>query len=132
LKYSINEIANLFGLTAHTLRYYDKEGLLPFIDRDPSGNRIFTEKDLEWLTMICCLKDTGMPIKEIKQYADWCAKGMGTLEERKDMLTKHRLNVVKQMEALQKNLDLIDSKIAVYNDPVLAEQRYGNFNGTPS
>ncbi|MGP0584810.1 MerR family transcriptional regulator [Paenibacillus timonensis] len=127
MKFSIHEVATKFGLTAHTLRYYDKEGLLPFIGREPSGNRIFTEKDLDWLTMICCLKDTGMPIKEIKQYADWCAKGMETLEERKAMLADHRLQVLKQMDALQQNLDLIDSKIAVYNDPVLAEQRYGNF-----
>lgn len=132
MKYSINEIARMFGLTAHTLRYYDKEGLLPFIGRDSSGNRIFTEKDLDWLAMICCLKDTGMPIKEIKQYADWCSKGMETLEERKSMLTEHRLQVVKEIEALQKNLDLIDSKIAVYNDPMLAEQRYGNFSETQS
>ncbi|MCH1643045.1 MerR family transcriptional regulator, partial [Paenibacillus timonensis] len=130
MKYSIHEVATKFGLTAHTLRYYDKEGLLPFIGREPSGTRIFTEKDLEWLTMICCLKDTGMPIKEIKQYADWCAKGMETLEERKAMLADHRLQVLQQMEALQKNLDLIDSKIAVYNDPVLTEQRYGNIGET--
>ncbi|MFD1184335.1 MerR family transcriptional regulator [Paenibacillus timonensis] len=132
MKYSIHEVATKFGLTAHTLRYYDKEGLLPFIGREPSGTRIFTEKDLEWLTMICCLKDTGMPIKEIKQYADWCAKGMETLEERKAMLADHRLQVLQQMEALQKNLDLIDSKIAVYNDPVLTEQRYGNIGETKS
>lgn len=130
MKYSIHEVATKFGLTAHTLRYYDKEGLLPFIGREPSGTRIFTEKDLEWLTMICCLKDTGIPIKEIKQYADWCAKGMETLEERKAMLADHRLQVLQQMEALQKNLDLIDSKIAVYNDPVLTEQRYGNIGET--
>lgn len=130
MKYSIHEVATKFGLTAYTLRYYDKEGLLPFIGREPSGTRIFTEKDLEWLTMICCLKDTGMPIKEIKQYADWCAKGMETLEERKAMLADHRLQVLQQMEALQKNLDLIDSKIAVYNDPVLTEQRYGNIGET--
>ncbi|MBM6996278.1 HTH-type transcriptional regulator AdhR [compost metagenome] len=130
MKYSIQEVAAKFGLTAHTLRYYDKEGLLPFIGREPSGNRIFMEKDLDWLAMICCLKDTGMPIKEIKQYADWCAKGMETLEERKAMLADHRLQVLKQMDALQQNLDLIDSKIAVYNDPVLAEQRYGNFSET--
>lgn len=130
MKYSIHEVATKFGLTAHTLRYYDKEGLLPFIGREPSGTRIFTEKDLEWLAMICCLKDTGMPIKEIKQYADWCAKGMETLEERKAMLADHRLQVLQQMEALQKNLDLIDSKIAVYNDPVLTEQRYGNIGET--
>ncbi|WP_178019165.1 MerR family transcriptional regulator [uncultured Paenibacillus sp.] len=130
MKYSIHEVASRFGLTAHTLRYYDKEGLLPFIGREPSGTRIFTEKDLEWLSMICCLKDTGMPIKEIKQYADWCSKGMETLEERKAMLADHRLQVLQQMEALQKNLDLIDSKIAVYNDPVLAEQRYGNIGET--
>lgn len=129
MTYSIQEVARKFGLSAHTLRYYDKEGLLPFVGRDKSGNRVFTDTDLQWLTMICCLKNTGMPIKEIKQYADWCAQGPDTIDERKAMLLAHRKNVVKQMEELQKHLALIDSKIAVYDNPELARKRYGGLTG---
>lgn len=128
MTYSINEVANQFGLSIHTLRYYDKEGLMPFIGRDKSGNRVFTETDLNWVAMVCCLKDTGMSIKEIKQYADWCVGGMQTIDQRKSMLADHRKLVVKQIEDLKKNLELIDSKIAVYEDPELAERLYGGLD----
>jgi DNA-binding transcriptional MerR regulator len=106
-----------FNLSAHTLRFYDKEGLLPFISRNKSGNRVFTEADLAWITLICCLKDTGMQIKEIKQYSDWCKEGSRTIEIRKKMLGEHRTVVLKQMEALKENLELIDTKITFYENP---------------
>ncbi|SEM63413.1 MerR family transcriptional regulator [Paenibacillus sp. OV219] len=117
MNYSINEVAQKFGLSAHTLRYYDKEGLLPFVERTKSGNRIFTEADMNWVALICCLKDTGMPIKEMKTYSQWAALGADTIEERKSMLTEHRLEVERQIERLQHNLQLIDEKIGFYNDP---------------
>ncbi|NOU98775.1 MerR family transcriptional regulator [Paenibacillus planticolens] len=120
--YTINQVADLFSLPAHTLRYYDKEGLLPFISRDKNGNRLFSELDLNWVALICCLKNTGMPIKEIKQYSDWCAQGSQRLDERKAMLISHREHVLKQIEDFKKNLELIDSKIATYEDPVLAKK----------
>lgn len=117
MNYSINEVAAKFGLSAHTLRFYDKEGLLPFITRTKSGNRTFTEMDLDWVALICCLKDTGMPIKEIKLYSDWCKAGRGTIDERKKMLADHRIEVLKQIEELNKNLELIDKKLDWYEDP---------------
>jgi DNA-binding transcriptional MerR regulator len=120
MNFTINEVANKFGLSAHTLRFYDKEGLLPFIARNKSGNRMFTELDLSWVAMICCLKDTGMSIKDIKQYTDWCTQGSGTIDIRKTMLTAHRNEVLKQIDELKKNLELIDSKIAIYEDPDMA------------
>jgi len=109
----------------HTLRYYDKEGLMPFIERDKTGNRIFKEEDLNWIAMICCLKNTGMPINEMKKYADWCAQGMQTINERKEMLTNHRRKVIKQIEDLKKDLILIDSKLEIYDNPELAQRLYG-------
>jgi Predicted transcriptional regulators len=117
MNFTINEVAAKFGLSAHTLRFYDKEGLLPFIARTKSGNRTFTEMDLDWVALICCLKDTGMPIKEIKQYSDWCKQGRGTIDERKKMLADHRGEVLKQIEELNKNLELIDKKLDWYEDP---------------
>lgn len=130
MNYTINEVAIKFGLSTHTLRYYDKEGLMPFIGRTKSGNRVFSEADLNWVKMVCCLKDTGMQIKEIKQYADLCLQGMNTINERKEMLVDHRQHVLKQMEQLKNNLDLIDSKIAVYGNPELAEKMYGDLEKT--
>ncbi|MCM3626948.1 MerR family transcriptional regulator [Paenibacillus glycanilyticus] len=119
MNYTINEVATKFGLSAHTLRYYDKEGLLPFVSRNKSGIRIFTEMDLEWVSLICCLKETGMPIKEIKQYSDWCKQGTATVDVRKKMLADHRMEVLKQIEDLNKNLKQIDKKLDWYEDPEL-------------
>lgn len=122
MNYSINEVAKMFGLSAHTLRFYDKEGLMPFIGRNTSGNRMFTDTDLDWVALICCLKNTGMPIKEIKQYSDMCTQGRVTIDNRKSMLSVHREEVKKQINDLQKNLELIDSKIAFYEDPEMIKK----------
>ena len=79
--YSIGQVAEKMGLTAHTLRYYEKEGLLPFVKKTGSGLRIFSDEDIGWLQMIECLKGTGMPLKGIKQYIDWYIEGDATLEK---------------------------------------------------
>ncbi|KPU45620.1 HTH-type transcriptional regulator AdhR [Oxobacter pfennigii] len=113
--YTIKQAAKKAGLTIHTLRYYDKEGLLPFIKRDNSGNRFFTENDMEWLEVICCLKNTGMSIKQIKKYVQWCFVGDETLEARRQMLIEHRKEVMKQINELKQNLKKIDYKITHYN-----------------
>lgn len=127
MNYSIQEAANKFGVSVHTLRYYDKEGLLPFIQRDKVGNRIFKDADFNWLAMVVCLKQTGMPLKEIKKYADYCKQGIDTVKARQNMLTEHRSEVVRQMEELQGHLARIDGKIAVYADPELARKQYVGF-----
>jgi DNA-binding transcriptional MerR regulator len=115
LNYTIKEIAEKFNLTEYTIRYYDKEGLLPFIERNKSGIRIFTDSDMEWLNLICCLKNTGMQLKQIKQYISWCMEGEETLEIRRQMFIEHRKEVLKQIEELKKNLSMIDYKIKYYD-----------------
>jgi DNA-binding transcriptional MerR regulator len=113
--YSIAKVAEKTRLTQHTLRYYEKEGLLPFVDRTDSGNRDFKEKDLEWLELICCLKNTGMPIKKIKEYIELCLKGDSTLDIRREIFIKHREDVMDQIVELQKNLEKINFKIDLYD-----------------
>lgn len=113
--YTTKQAAEKMSLSVYTLRYYDKEGLLPFIARDNVGNRFFTENDMEWLEVICCLKNTGMSIKQIKKYIEWCFDGDETLEIRKQMLIEHRQEVLKQINELKHNLEKIDCKIAHYN-----------------
>ena len=113
--YSIAEVAEKTHLTAHTLRYYEKEGLLPFVDRSDSGNRDFKTKDLEWLELICCLKNTGMPIKKIKEYIELCLKGDDTIDVRRQIFINHREEVIEQIEELNKNLDKINGKISYYD-----------------
>lgn len=119
--YTINEVANIFGISAYTIRFYDKEGLLPFVARNKSGNREFTESDVNFFKIICCLKNTGMQIKDIKKYIDLCMEGTDTIDVRKKLLMEHRKEIIKQMGILKENLGLIDSKIEIYKSPDAVE-----------
>lgn len=112
--YSIGEVAEKLNLPTSTIRYYDKEGLLPFIKRNESGIRMFAESDISMLEIIECLKSTGMPIKDIKKFSDWCTKGDLTLQERYDMFLERRKNVEEQISILQKSLEKIDHKCWYY------------------
>lgn len=112
--YSISEAAKKLNLTSYTLRYYDKEGLMPFVERTPSGTRLFKQSDIEALKIIECLKSTGMPIKEIKSFIDWCADGDSTLQQRYDMFLERKATVEAQMEELKKTMEVIEHKCLYY------------------
>ncbi|MCP8970069.1 MerR family transcriptional regulator [Ectobacillus ponti] len=112
--YSIGEAAKELHLTVYTLRYYDKEGLMPFVERTPGGARVFTESDIGALRIIECLKATGMPIKEIKTFIDWCAEGDATLQQRYNMFLERKAIVEAQMEELKRTMDLIEHKCFYY------------------
>lgn len=114
MAYTIGEAAERCGVTAHTLRYYDKEGLMPYVERSSGGIRQFKEEDFEWLAIITCLKDSGVPVKKIKEFVDWCMTGDLTIESRLEFLKAHKKDVEKQMAELQKNMELIDYKIWYY------------------
>jgi DNA-binding transcriptional MerR regulator len=116
--YSIGEAAKELGLTVYTLRYYDKEGLMPFVERTPSGTRVFKGSDIEALKIIECLKSTGMPIKEIKAFIDWCSEGDSTLKQRYEMFMERRARVEAQMEELKKTMELIDHKCWYYKTAI--------------
>ncbi len=122
--YSIGEVAKKTGLTTHTLRYYEKEGLLPFVHKSGSGLRVFSDNDLGWLAMIECLKDTGMPLKGIKQYIDWFSAGDATLPQRLEMFQKHKAKIQEQIKQYQNHLKKIDFKIKLYKKAV----ELGNLN----
>jgi DNA-binding transcriptional MerR regulator len=116
--YSIGEVAKELDLTVYTLRYYDKEGLMPFVDRTPSGTRVFKESDIEALKIIECLKSTGMPIKEIKAFIDWCSEGDSTLKQRYEMFMERKASVEAQMEELKKTMEIIDHKCWYYKTAI--------------
>ena len=114
MTYSISEVAKMMNLTVHTLRYYDKEGLMPFVERTPSGTRLFKESDLVALKIIACLKSTGMPIKDIKNFIDWCSEGDSTLQRRYDMFMERKAVVEAQMEELKNTMEVIEHKCWYY------------------
>ncbi len=112
--YTVGETAKVLGVAPSTIRYYDKEGLFPFVERSGGGIRMFQDKDFEWLFVIDCLKKTGMPIKDIKRYIDMSLKGDETINERLELLLKRRENVKEQMRQLQNTLDVLDYKCWYY------------------
>jgi DNA-binding transcriptional MerR regulator len=120
--YSINDVAKICDLSVYTIRFYDKEGLLPFITRNNIGNRQFSETDLELIKLICCLKNTGMQVKEIKQYIDLYMQGKNTAPLRKQMMIDHSKAIEKQINDLKKQLNIIKLKIAFYTSYIDAKE----------
>ncbi len=118
MRYSIGQVAKKLGLTTHTIRYYDKEGLLPFVRKGSSGARVFLDEDVDWLLIVECLKGTGMPLKEIKKYIQLCQQGDQTLQTRLEMFKKQKVKIEEQMVILNQYMEKINFKIAYYDDAV--------------
>ena len=114
MTYTIGEMARLLNIAHSALRYYDKEGLLPFVKRSSGGIRIFDQQDYEWLQIIECLKKTGMQLKDIRRFIQLAMQGDETIEARLDLFIKQREVVKKQMEDLQETLDTLNFKCWYY------------------
>lgn len=112
--YTVGEMAKLLGIPASTLRYYDKEGLLPFVERSSGGIRMFKESDYEWLKVIECMKNAGMPIKDIRKYIELTIQGDSTIHERLELFQRQRKILQAQMASLQRTLDILDYKCWYY------------------
>ena len=116
--YSIGEVATMFSLPISTIRYYDKEGLIPNLQKNTAGIRIFSQENLDTITIIECLKKAGMPIKDIKTFIQWCEMGDSTLDKRLQMFQELRVSIEKQKEELQNTLDTINYKCNYYTQAV--------------
>lgn len=108
--YTIGEMAQKLNVAPSTLRYYDKEGLLPFVERSSGGIRMFKDEDMEWLRMLGCLKKAGMPLKEIKSFMDWSRQGDATIGQRLALIEKQRQSVLDQQRQLEQTLLMLDYK----------------------
>lgn len=108
--YTIGEMAARLNIQPSTLRYYDKEGLLPFLERSSGGIRMFKESDYEWLQIIECLKSTGMQLKDIRKFVIMAMQGDTTIAARLELLIKQQQAVKEQMAKLQQTLDTLDFK----------------------
>lgn len=114
MTYSIGEISKILNISISTLRYYDKEGLLPLVNRTNGNIRIFDDADLECLRMIECLKTTGMQLKDIKAFFEWCEEGDSTIDKRYELFIKQKEKTEKQIEELQNALTRINYKCEYY------------------
>jgi len=112
--YTVGEMAKKLNVAASTLRYYDKEGLLPSLERSGGGMRMFKDEDLSGLKIIECLKKTGMPIKNIKHFIDCCMEGDSRIDERLSIIESQRDAVIKQMTEMQEMLDMLNYKCWYY------------------
>ena len=122
--YTIQEVSKKTGLTAHTLRYYEKEGLLSGVERTQGGFRQYTDEDLERLGLICCLKNTGMSLQEITRFVTLTHEGDQTLKERVELLREHRESVIARMAEMQRYLDKVTWKLNFFTEKLRAyEQR---------
>jgi DNA-binding transcriptional MerR regulator len=111
---TIAQAADAVGISPHTIRYYERAGLLTPIDRNGSGHRRFTEDDIAWLVTCTRLRATGMPIRRIREYAELVVAGDGNEATRLEILEAHRREVVERMREIEHNLEAIDRKIELY------------------
>src|SRR6478735_8148351 len=119
MSYSIAEAAELTELTADTLRYYERDGLmLRPVGRSATGHRRYTDADLTWIQLLNCLRGTGMPIRDVRRYAELVRGGEGTEQARLDLLRAHRVQVLAQLAEVQEHLGAIDRKIGIYSSKV--------------
>lgn len=112
--YTVGEAAKILNVAPSTIRYYDKEGLLPFVERSGGGIRMFSEKDFDSLFIIECLKKSGLPIKDIKRFMEMAMKGDETIDERLALFQNQRKRVAEQIAELQETLDTLNYKCWYY------------------
>ncbi len=112
--YTIGEMAKLLDIPASTLRYYDKQGLLPFVERSKSGIRMFQEKDYEWLKLIECLKKSGLTLSEIKNYIFMAIRGDETIGDRLQLFLNQKEVITQKITELQETLKVVEYKCWYY------------------
>ena len=112
--YTIGQVSEMFDLPASTLRYYDKEGLFPNMKRE-SGIRRFDDREIETLRVIECLKKSGLEIKDIKQFMQWCTEGSATYTKRRELFIQQKKEVEAQMERLRQVMDMLEYKCWYYD-----------------
>ena len=113
---SIGEAAEVSGVSAHTLRYYERAGLMRAVGREGNGHRLYSEDDLGWIEVLTKLRRTGMPIRRMRQYAELVFAGAGTAAERLALLEAHRDAVRRELADLQQNLEFIEYKVEHYKE----------------
>ncbi|MEC3994059.1 MerR family transcriptional regulator [Actinacidiphila sp. DG2A-62] len=113
-QYTISEVADFTGLSAHTLRWYERIGLMPHVDRSHTGQRRFSNRDLDWLAFVGKLRLTGMPVADMVSYAEMVRAGQQTFAQRRALLESTRADVLQRIAELQDTLAVLDRKIDTY------------------
>ena len=118
MEYLIKDASKKLNISIYTLRYYDKEGLTPFVKKDENGVRKYTEEDLEWIRLLMNLRDIDMPISNIKEYIQLYLQGDKTIDERRDLMCRYTEYIKKKIENTIKNLEMAIRKLKQYDSAV--------------
>ena len=119
----IAEVSEKFDLPQDTLRYYERIGLIPRVNRNKSGNRDYTEENCKWVEFIKCMRGAGLPIEVLIEYVALFQQGDATIDARKELLIEQRKLLLTRMEDMQKTLERLDYKIATYEHGVAAAEK---------
>ena len=114
--YTIKDVAEKMDISEHTLRFWAKNDMFPFVKRDKNNNRIFSENDLEWVKIVKCLRSIGTENKAVKKYVDLCLQGDSTIMERYNIILDTKKKAYEQLEELQKQLAILDYKESYYKN----------------
>lgn len=114
--YSMKQASQMTGVSPSALRYYEKENMLPFIQRNGNGIRVYSDVNIEWIYFIRALRETDMPIREIKKYVELYMEGDETKDERRQLLQQHEENVEKKIRSQSEYLKRIKDKLASYGE----------------
>ncbi|MEL4105456.1 MerR family transcriptional regulator [Oscillospiraceae bacterium WX1] len=115
MEYTIKEVSEKFNLPPSTLRYYEKEGLIPSIQRGGNGHRLYNDTDLEWIQIVCCMRATGMSIDYVKRYIDLCLLGENTIPERRKIILCQKEIIENHISEYKKLLKVVNKKLAYYD-----------------
>ncbi|MFW2487988.1 MerR family transcriptional regulator [Clostridium chromiireducens] len=131
MNYSIKEVAEKFNISSYTLRYYEREGLIPSVQRNDNGRRVYTDIDLGWLQLVCCMRATGMSISYIKNYVNLCTEGIDTLPERRNIMIEQKEILKEEIRKYTELLELVEMKLDYY-DKKISKDELKSFIGLKS
>lgn len=120
---TITEVSKKYGLSADTLRYYERVGLIPTVNRNKSGIRDYLEEDIRWVEFIKCMRSAGLPIEVLIEYVTLFQKGDETLDARKELLIEQRKQLEEKMEDMKKTIERLDNKIKRYDQSVVENKK---------
>ena len=115
-KYTVKDVAKIMNVSTHTIRYYDNEGLIPFVSRTQSNVRMFSDYDLSWLRTVHCLRTTNLSISDIKKYIDLCLKGNKTIKQRAEIIFAQEKRLEEELEELQSQMKILQKKKKYYKE----------------
>ncbi len=118
----IAEVSKKYDLSADTLRYYERVGLIPEVNRNKSGNRDYTEEDCRWVEFIKCMRSAGLPIEVLIEYVTLFQKGDETIEARKELLIEQRKQLIEKMDDMKKTMERLDHKIERYEKGMVSNK----------